>query len=294
MTNVKPEGSHNDRVKQELEAVGMTKYGFIKAESRHLPGVIQDDEHIGGVIYGRDEHTSAMLVATNKRLLFLDHKLFFKKTEEISYDAVSGISYNKQGEYAAVTVHSKFGDFTLRFVNTRLANHFVHFVENIRVTKDKNAKPEASPIKQEDFTTPVTTFSQEVRIFLNSHEIGVLSTIDQRGNMHGATIYYTLGADDTIFFVTKNQTEKAKDILVYGQVALTIYDNNTMQTAQISGHAEIEQDKKLAEEVSKRILRPRLAGDHATVPPILHISAGEFIVVAIKPTSIKYHDYKSW
>ena len=80
----------------------------------------------------------------------------------------------------------------------------------------------------------------------------------------------------------------------YHQVAFTIFDSQNMRTLQISGQAEIERDKKLSEEISKRILRPRLAGTHATVPPVLHMSAGDYVVICIKPRSYKYHDYKTW
>lgn len=292
MTAVQPTG-HDDRVKKELTDAGMNKYGFLKGETRHLPSIIQDDEHIGGVVYGRGQGASGMLVATNKRILFLDHKLFFKKTEEISYDAVSGISYNKQGEYSTVILHTKFGDFTLRFVNVKIGTHFVNFIENIRVTKDKN-KMDQSPIKQEDIIMPITELSGEAKIFLNAHDVGVISTIDKHGNVHGAAVYYTVGTDDEIFFVAKSKTEKAQDLLTYHQIALTIYDAQSMETLQITGTASIEQDKKLAESISHRVLRPRLAGNRATVPPILHISAGEYVVICIKPTQFKYRNYKSW
>lgn len=295
MNQIKFDENHSARIRKELEAVGMNKYGLLKTETRHLPSIIHEDEHIGAAIYGRAEGTGAMLVATDMRLLYLDHKLFFKKTEEISYFVLSGVSYNKQGDYAAVTVHTKLGDFTLRYVSVRTANHFVHFVENIQLERNHENKVDKLPIKKEqDLTIPVTNLNQEAKIFLTSHDIGVVSTVDGKGNVHGAVVYYVLGSDDEIFFVTKSETHKAQDILSYHQIALTIFDTQTMQTLQISGTAEIERDPKLSEEIYNRILRPRIAGKHAVVPPILHISAGDFVAVCIKPQSYKYRNFKSW
>ena len=69
------------RIRKELTAAGMNAYGLLKAEARHLPSIIHDDETIGAAIYGRAEAGgSGMLVATSTRLLYLDHKLFFRKT----------------------------------------------------------------------------------------------------------------------------------------------------------------------------------------------------------------------
>lgn len=81
---------HAKRVKAELIKAGVTTYGLMKAESRHLPEHVHEDEHIGGVVYGRYEGGSGMIVATDKRVLFLDYKPFYKSTDEIHYDVVSG------------------------------------------------------------------------------------------------------------------------------------------------------------------------------------------------------------
>jgi uncharacterized pyridoxamine 5'-phosphate oxidase family protein len=284
---------HEKRIKQELIAVSMNNYGLLKTETRHLPSIIHEDEHIGGVIYGRAESAGGMLVATDRRLLFLDHRLFFKKTDEISYDVVSGVSTNNQGNFTSITVHTRLGDFTLRYVNTKSASHFVHYIENIQVERDKKDTP-AKPPAQKTSLDDNFALSQDARIFLSSHDIGVVSTIDQNGNVQGAAVYYAIGTDDQIFFVTKNETHKAQNILTYHQVALTIYDATTMQTLQLSGNATVETNESVTNNITQKILRPRLAGKHATVPPILHISAGDYVVIHIKPHSYKFHDYKTW
>lgn len=285
---------HEARIRKELAAAGMSNYGLMKGETRHLSILIHPDEHIGGVIYGRYEGGGGMLVATNKRVLFLDHKLFFKKTDEISYDVVSGVSYNKQGDYAAVTLHTRLGDYTLRYVNSRIGNRFVHFIENVQIEQEREEQSETPAPPQKQNGKGDITLSQAAKLFLASHDLGVVSTIDQQGNVHGAAVYYAVGADDQIYFVTKNQTHKAQDILVYHQVALTIYDQAVMQTLQLSGTAQIERDDHIVNEVYDRVLHPRLAGKHAALPPILNISAGDYLVICIKPTQYQFHDYKNW
>lgn len=294
MANISFNQNHAKRIRQELIAVNMNNYGLLKAETRHLPEIIHEDEHIGGAIYGRAESAGGMLVATDRRLLYLDHRILFKKTDEIAYDVVSGVSSNRQGSFASITVHTRLGDFTLRYVNISSANHFVHYIENMQIEKEKSSEEPIAKGSQYTQSNSDFEFSAEAKIFLASHDLGVLSTIDQNGNIHGAVIYYTIGTDNQLYFVTKNKTHKAQDILHYHQVSLTIYDAQTMQTLQLSGSATIEQDKVLSEEITKKILRPRLAGTHTTVPPIVHISAGEYIVFNIKPSQYAFHDYKTW
>lgn len=71
---------HKKRIVKELKEAGMTPWGFLKMETKRLPEIIHEDEKIGGVVYGRttgDKIGSAMLIATDKRVIFLDVKPFF-------------------------------------------------------------------------------------------------------------------------------------------------------------------------------------------------------------------------
>ena len=45
--------THKKRIESELKAAHMTAYGLLKMETAKLPEIIHDDEHIGGVVYGR-------------------------------------------------------------------------------------------------------------------------------------------------------------------------------------------------------------------------------------------------
>jgi len=288
------------RIRTQLTDAGMNSYGFLKAETRHLPSIIHDDEMIGAAIYGRaEEGGSGMLVATSSRLLYLDHKLFFRKTDEIAYDVISGVSTNKQGKYNSITVHTKLGDFNLRFVNDKSARRFVRYIEKNQVerTASESAKinnPSAIPKTSQAAIAGDVEFSQAAKLFLSSHNAGVLSTVGANGEVHGGVVYYSLGVDNAIFFATKNQTTKSIQIAENPNIAFTIFDANEMQTIQISGTAHVEQDPTLAKEIKEQILRPHFAGTHVTIPPILHISAGTFVVYCIKPTKYSYHDYKTW
>ncbi len=129
---------HEARIHSELRKAGVTDFGMKKFAIRDLPSLIGKDEHIEGVIYGRYKYedgspfNEGVLVATDLRVLFLDHKPGYQKTDEITYDVVSGIKKTK-AIFTAVTLHTRLGDFSLRFTNSNCADIFVRYVESRRL-----------------------------------------------------------------------------------------------------------------------------------------------------------------
>ncbi len=281
-----------NRLKRELEQAGMNRYGFLKGETKLLYEIIKEDEHIGGVVYGRSSSGSAMIVATDKRVLYLDRKPLFKKVDELTYDVVSGVSHNLQGQYAGIVLHTRLGDYKLRFVNKTIASRFVKFIEKQQITPEK-----APDIRMPEFTREIISdpvqLSQRARIFLMSHEVAVLSTIDEVGRPHGSTVYFAVDKNNYIYIVTKTETQKARNIMFNHDVALTMYDSNSLQTLQINGNAIVEQDPHITKQVYETILRPRFEGQHAEMPPIMYLPAGQYEVIAVTPTHFKFSDYKN-
>ena len=90
---------HQRRVNEELMKAGLTRYALLKNEVRYLPHIIHEGEHIQAAINGRSATGSVMLVATDKRVIYLDCKSFYTTSDEISYDVVAGVMYHVQGLY---------------------------------------------------------------------------------------------------------------------------------------------------------------------------------------------------
>ncbi len=149
VTPVRPIG-HVDRVKQELRALGVSTYGMLKMESRYLPHIIHPNEHIGGVLYGRTDNGSAMLIATDRRVIFLDKKPLFINEDEITYDVVSGINFSHAGFGTTVTLHTRIKDYKVMTLNKQCANGFVHYIESRRLEHpyDNNQERLFGPLGQ--------------------------------------------------------------------------------------------------------------------------------------------------
>jgi len=128
------------RINQELKNAGATIFGRAKFAARYLPGILHDNEHIMGVVYGRYAEDSGllglaegMLVATDRRVIFLDRKPGFETLDELAYDAVSGVQKSYAWPFASITLHTKIGNYTLRFAKKVCIDTFMRYVERRRL-----------------------------------------------------------------------------------------------------------------------------------------------------------------
>lgn len=281
--------THQIRVSKELEKVGVTAYGRSKMSSRHLPRIIHDDEHIFGCVYGRGARGLAMLVATNKRIIFLDRKPLYTSTDELTYDVVGGVRRDAQGLFTSVELHTRIGNYLLRYVNPACARIFVEYIEkrvehlsSINKNNGMNSYQQSSQIK----------FSSAVRDFLSKHELAVLSTANRTGELHSAVVNYLLDRDDCLYVLTKAETHKAHNILGHHQVAMTIYDINDLKTVQLQGVAVIETNSDQKGRVFKEMNRPRVYGSNTVMPPVTRLHDGGYITFKIMPTFAKLSSFK--
>ena len=118
-----------ESLKKRLTKLGMSKWGFLKSETRALAQLLHTNEHIGGVIFGHSKPGSIMLVATDRRVIYLDTKTLFMKSEEISYYVVAGITLEWGGYRGAGVLHTRLGDFCISTLNKKAALIFRKYVE---------------------------------------------------------------------------------------------------------------------------------------------------------------------
>lgn len=121
--------NHKERLKHQLKQLGITWAGLRSMEAKHLPHVIHTNEVIGGAVYGRHEYGLAMMVATDRRIIFLDCKPMFTNEDEINYYVVSGISNGNSGLISSITLHTRVKDYKLRTFSPKSVNLFAEFIE---------------------------------------------------------------------------------------------------------------------------------------------------------------------
>lgn len=120
---------HAERVMREMRELGASSFGLRRFAARYLPHIIHPDERLGGIVYGRSGEGAVMLVATDRRVIYLDKKPFFVSEDEITYDIVSGVSYGYTTFSATVKLHTRIGDYEVHTFNRKCAEQFVEFIE---------------------------------------------------------------------------------------------------------------------------------------------------------------------
>ncbi len=294
-----PSEQHVKTVNAALKEAGMTKYGMMKFATRYLPRVIHEGEQIKGVVYGRYGRDAkiggfeGMLVATNLRVLFVDHKPGYTSVDEVAYDSVSGVETSYAGIFTALTLHTKIGNFTIRYANKKCVNKFVDYVESRRLETTRQ------PAYQGSYQASTKPVQNEKKLdkptldFLKSHDVGVVSTLSRTGVISGATVYYVVGQSGLLYLLTKEGTQKARNILTNQQIALTVYDADKLQTTQIQGVAEIEEDQIIRNEVFEAMMsRHKYQGKDYSAP-VTTIKEGSYMVIRITPTYSQFTDFAS-
>jgi general stress protein 26 len=130
--------------------------------------------------------------------------------------------------------------------------------------------------------------------FLRSKLVAVLSTVAPDGQPESATIYFNVGENYSIYFMTKNFSEKYKNLESNPKVALVVGTENEPVTAQIQGIAEKITDPKEIDLRLKELMQRFLRNDY--VAPLFQMSPpdkNKVVVYKITPFWIRWLDLRS-
>ena len=132
---------------------------------------------------------------------------------------------------------------------------------------------------------------KSISLFLADHYSGIIATADMAANPHAAVVYYLPEPDFTLFFATKEETQKYKNIEENKQAAFVIYDEKTQATLQMSGRIRIVTEHEKKRETIKNMRNSSLALSSQSLPPAYKLSAGEYAVLQFIPRAIKLAVY---
>jgi hypothetical protein len=121
--------AHRKRIMNELKTLGVSKFGLMSSESQYLPRIIKYDEPLTAVVYGKYESSFAMLIATERRIVFLDKKPFFTDQDDIDYAVVAGVGCGNGTFASTVTLHTRIKTYAVTTMNWRCARGFVRYIQ---------------------------------------------------------------------------------------------------------------------------------------------------------------------
>lgn len=131
----------------------------------------------------------------------------------------------------------------------------------------------------------------ETGAFLSKNNIATLATVDATGCPRASVIYFVIDPQLNVYFITKRDTAKAKNIKLNNNVSLAVYEPKSQTTAQISGTAEVVQDPTRFDDVFAKVQAIADKTGASPVPPISKLAVGPYEVFCIKPTDIRIARY---
>ena len=141
-------------------------------------------------------------------------------------------------------------------------------------------------------TVAISESRQHVVDFLKNNAVGVLATATSAGVPHAATVYITYDQELNIYFATRRETRKSRDLLANGHAALAIYDALSQTTLQAEGVAIEVTDPNKMQWVFNDIWHIAAQVSPDNPPPqtqLMH--AGDYIVYKLSAPSLRLATY---
>ena len=111
-----------------------------RGEYKMLPDVLQAGEDPKCIITGRYNNRNGMLVATDRRLVFLDKQMFgAMETETILYSALSAVEWSTGVMMGSVTLHAHGKANKVTNVEKAFVRYFANYVETKLMDGDTEA-----------------------------------------------------------------------------------------------------------------------------------------------------------
>ncbi len=126
---------------------------------------------------------------------------------------------------------------------------------------------------------------------MQKSRLGVVSTVNEENKPESAFVYYTFDEDLNIYFATREQSRKFKNIMRNKSAAFVMATENPPQTLQLEGeasvHRELEDQRELFTELvalasSKHFSSPIAQQDHS----------GGLQFVKISPSWIRFGNFE--
>ena len=142
-----------------------------------------------------------------------------------------------------------------------------------------------------DMPVKMSEQRSKVAAFIKSHPVGVLATANTVGYPHAATVYFVSDEDLNIYFVTKEDTLKHKNLKQNPLASIAIYDAAQQITLQAHGKATVITDVDQFMDLYNQILKISAGTGASERPPISKLFAGDYFMYCLKPKSLRLAEY---
>jgi uncharacterized pyridoxamine 5'-phosphate oxidase family protein len=123
-----------------------------------------------------------------------------------------------------------------------------------------------------------------------SQPLAVFSTVSEAGKPESATMYYLCDESLNIFFVTRYESRKYKNLMKNPSMAFVLTSELPPKTVQVEGTAaEVIDPQEQVTYFDKLIAK---ANEGLALLPVEQIPAGEMVFMKMTPTWIRYGNFE--
>lgn len=136
-----------DEIKSQIQNIDGTSKFFGFKEIKQLPDILWEDELIEKLVQGLYNNGQGILVATNKRLIFVDKGLIYGlRVEDFPYDKITSIQYETGLLFGEIKIFASGNKADIKQINKQQARDFAEYVRaRISSTKDHASMPHSTP-----------------------------------------------------------------------------------------------------------------------------------------------------
>jgi len=143
---------------------------FGRKEIKELPNILWEDEKIENIIQGTYNNGNGILVATNRRLIFVDKGLVFGlKVEDFLYDKISSTQYETGLMFGKLTIFTSGNKAVIDNVIKARVRSFGDWLK-AKISAPKETAPAA-----QNTTQPTVDIADQLERLAKLKEQGILT-----------------------------------------------------------------------------------------------------------------------
>ncbi len=141
---------------------------LVRGEIGRLPQLLWEEERIESAAQGWYKGGTVLLVATNRRLLLVDHKWLDTKIEEFPYNRISTIENDSTLWAGKLMVYMPGTTLTVNYINTHNLRHFCQVVMEHIAEPSKIQSNDDTPVP-EVYLKPSIESEAQIREKMDYH-----------------------------------------------------------------------------------------------------------------------------
>ena len=150
------QGTKDEALNLVLQKIDNVDKWINRWEIKELPSILWENEFPEKLITGRYNNGWGILVATNRRLIFIDKGMLSLKVEDFSYDKIASIESKTGVVFGSLTIYASGNKEKFEYADKELLRGFADFLRAKLSTQKSQSSPAApSPVENPSLTISV-------------------------------------------------------------------------------------------------------------------------------------------